>query len=170
MYAESPCIRRIDPGRTFEFSIPPTLLQSFPGKVQVIPRGSTLYHFSYSLDKLLATQRFDYLKSHHNGAFYFTDLPIDARTNCQVEIERDLIMFSFGDLSGEDLNKLQRLGQGNFWEGGRRLGFDGRTFRNPDALARIAEGVFATEVVIFRTGLPKLGVISSHPVNIYIPR
>lgn len=40
------------------------------------------------------------------------------------------------------------------------LGFDGRTYRNPDALARIEEGIFATEVVIFPNGLNKLGRIA----------
>lgn len=138
------------------------LTEQFPGKVIVIPETSTLYHGSKSLRDLLNRNRFDYRVSANEGAFYFTDLPA-IYTNCQVSVNHDLVMFWYGELSEEEITRLNAAGNGNLWAGGMNMGFDGRIFPNPDAFVKTEGGRDAIEIIVFPKGLNKLGKITAYP-------
>lgn len=115
VYLESPSIRRIELDHVSEFPAAIRLLQDFPGKVEAIRGGSVLYHASRTLSELLKDQRFDPRRAcNPDGGVYFTDLPIERWTNCEVQVAKDLIMFCYEYLEPGDLAKLELAGNGNF--------------------------------------------------------
>lgn len=135
------------------------LEQEFPGKIVTFPTGSFLYHYSRSVDQLLREGGLDPTRSHNDGAFYFSDVPVQY-TNCRVEVISDLVMFRFGELTDQEYGRLNHLGEGNFWAGGMKLGFDGRTFHTADPFVEIKDRQFAFEVVVFPSSLHKLGTVT----------
>ena len=134
------------------------LSKLFPEAVVVRPEGSALYHYSRNLDRLMDRNRFDPAKSRFQGSFYFTDVPA-LFTNCQVTLNKNLLMYSLNDLSDLQLKQIALQGNGDAWIGAGALGFDGREFSTPDPYVMTETGSHATEIVVFRFSLHKLGRI-----------
>ncbi len=133
------------------------LEQEFSGKIIILPAGGFLYHRSRS-PVTLTNAGFNPKRSHADGAFYFSDQR-STRSNVAVVIGQDLILFNYNLMSDQELEHLERLGNGNFWSGLVRRGFDGRSFHTADPYVEIEDGAHANEVVVFRGSLAKLGMI-----------
>ena len=133
------------------------LEKEFPKKVVVLQAGGFLYHRSRS-PETLAREGFNPSRSHAGGAFYFSD-KLSVRSNCEIKIKQDLILFNYNLISDSDTEFLESFGRGNYWTGLFIKGFDGRSFYTADPYVEIEDGSHANEVVIFRNSLNKLGEI-----------
>ena len=147
------------------------LEQKFPGKVELIPAGSMLFHMSRDLRGLVNRGVFDYkMANNKDGGIYFSDLcALDS--NCAVEVSSDLAMYRFDALSDDELFILKSLGLRNQRIGGANIGFDGQTFFSSDPYTEISQGIYGTEIVIFKPSLRKLGKITTliqlpHPLSL----
>ena len=148
---------RIDAAPETQLSDRQKLEREFPGKIVILPAGCFLYHRSRSLGNL-TKEGFNPKRSHADGAFYFSDQR-SIHSNCVVIIGQDLVLFNFNLMSDQEMEVLEESGNGNFWSGLVRRGFDGRSFRTADAYVETEDGTHPNEVVIFRNGLAKLGEI-----------
>lgn len=120
-----------------------------------LPVNSQVFHYSRSLDELIRYGKFDPARSRHLGAMYFTP-ERTITSNCVATTSEDLRLFDFTELPKEELATLEELGNGDFWAGALSLGYEGRLFLTADPFAKIAEGQYCHELVIFKDGFTKI--------------
>lgn len=120
-----------------------------------IPQGTQLFHYSREPSRLVSSGAFNPQLSAHRGAAFLT-LDRTDRSNCVAKADKPLRVFDYTKLPISEEEALGEAYEGDWWEGAADMGYDGRVFDNPDQYCRMPNGLYTTEVVIFRNSLIKL--------------
>lgn len=134
------------------------LAQEGEHNLALIPKGSTLYHYSSWIREIVGN-RFNPEFSGYNGAFFFSDLPSD-HTNCQVAVTSDLIVYRW-DRNKELEKHMQRRTTREVLGELMTKGYDGRIFSNSDYFIQRSDGIPTTEITVFQASLKKLGLVEA---------